>query len=189
MDKRWEHHKGVYKQYLMKSQIRPPDDAKQKAEEMVYDEKVLRIFVDASELKFQGIFGLGVCFVGQGEVIVKSKKQYNQSMKTQIVYAELSAIVFALEQLINMLQETSKTLSHIIIFSDLTLVEQLNMTSDLTNNQSINLIANQIRNLWGEFPKYQYGGKLEVQSMKQDFKKYNPFYKAAHNAARKIIGY
>ncbi|PEQ92935.1 hypothetical protein CN481_14185 [Bacillus sp. AFS006103] len=189
MDKRWEQHKGINKQYLMKSQIKPPDDAKQRAEEMVYDEDVIRIFVDASELKFQGIFGIAVCFVGQGEVKVKSKKQYNQSKKRQIIFAELSAIVFALEQIITMYKEECKIPPEIIIYSDLTLLDQLSGTCNLTKNRSINLIVNEIRNLCIEFLKYHPGINLQIQTMKKGLKRHNPYYKAAHNAARKIIGY
>ncbi|WML26290.1 hypothetical protein [Neobacillus sp. OS1-33] len=188
MDKRWEHHKGVNKQYLMKSQIKPPDDEKRRAEDMIQDEEVINIFVDASELKYQGIFGLGVCFVGQGEVIVKSKKHYNQLMKKQIIYAELLAIIFALEQITTIHKQGLKILPDIRIFSDLALIEKLNSTSDLTKNQSINLIADRIRNLWETFAEYQPEKKLQIQSMSHRDKRHNPFYKAAHNAARKIIG-
>ncbi|MGM7724092.1 hypothetical protein [Metabacillus sp. Hm71] len=184
----WKDHKGIYKQYLMRSLREPSAEAKQRAEDMILDEDVLRVFVDASELKSQGIFGLGLCFVGQGSVIVKSKKLYNQSMKKQIIFAELSAIEFALEQISILYKEKDNTLPEIIIYSDITLVEQLSGTSAITKNQEINLKANRVRNLWEAFLEFQPGIKLQIKNMKQEMKKFNPYYKAAHNAARSVIG-
>lgn len=54
----------------------PTKVAKERFEDWLWDKEVLRVFVDASELKQQGVFGLGVIFVGQGSTLVKSKKHY-----------------------------------------------------------------------------------------------------------------
>ncbi|WP_157081445.1 hypothetical protein [Neobacillus soli] len=154
---------------------------------MVQDEEVLRIFVDASELNYQGIFGQGACFVGQGEVITKCKKHYNLLMKKQNVYAELAAIGFALEQLLAMHKQGCAIKPEILIYSDIPLVDYLNGTKEITKNKSINIIAKKIWDLKQEFEDKLPSINLQIKNMDPELKKFNPFYKAAHNEARKAI--
>lgn len=52
----------------------PTKEAKERFEDWLWDREVMRVFVDTSELKQQGIFGLGAIFVGQGGTIVRSKR-------------------------------------------------------------------------------------------------------------------
>jgi ribonuclease HI len=158
------------------------------AEEILWDEDVLRVFVDTSEIENQGIFGLGVCFVGQGEVIIKSKKYYNLSIRKQNQFAELIAIIFALEQLNTLLKQHSFIPSEVIVYSDLILIDKLSEPNKLTKNELINELIYQINEqrqyILSSYPNIN----INIVSMKKSDKRYNPFYKAAHNAARKIIG-
>lgn len=175
------------KQYLIRDILKPPLSAKARAKEMVEDEEVLKVFVDASELDFQGIFGLGVCFVGQGSVKVISKKHYNQMMKTHNVYAELKSISFAIEELDKIIANTLITPSSVKIFSDCVIVDKLRDNRKLTRNSSFNEIGNKIVALCRIFEGKYETIDINLITMNSDIKRYNPFYKAAHNAARKAL--
>lgn len=175
------------KQYLIKDSVKPPEAAKIRAKRMVDDNDVIKVFVDASELNFQGTFGLGVCIVGQGDVKVRSKKHYNMAMKTHIVYGELQSIAFALMELEKLVADKKITPYKIEIFSDCVIVDSLKMENKLTSIESINTIAMEVVSLWDAFEQEYAEINIQIETMKIELKRYNPFYKAAHNAARKAL--
>ncbi|WP_156292114.1 hypothetical protein [Oceanobacillus salinisoli] len=179
--------KGDYRQKLMRKERVPTKEARERAEGWVLDDEVLRFFVDASELKEQGIFGLGVCIVGQGETRVESKKHYNSAMKKQNTYAELVAVHYALELLPHILRGKIALPENIIVYSDWNEVGRLKETSEITKNKMTNELAKQINEKKESFIERRPGIGLEVSYMSKDLKKWNPYYKAAHNAARNIF--
>lgn len=175
------------KQHLIRDKLEPPIQARIRAKQMIEDEDEVKVFVDASELDFKGVFGLGICFVGQGNVIVKSKKHYNQKMKTHNVYGELQSIAFAIRELDDLIIKKKNHSFKLEIFSDCTIVDQLRGSNKLTRNTAINEVANGVVSLWDDFINKNEMINLQVTTMKADLKRYNPFYKAAHNAARRIL--
>lgn len=175
------------KQYLIKDSVKPPEAAKIRAKKMVDDNDVIKVFVDASELNFQGTFGLGVCIVGQGDVKVRSKKHYNMAMKTHIVYAELQSIALAIRELNKLVINKKITPVKIEIYSDCVIVDRLKVDNKLTSIEMINEVATEVLFLWEDFEQKHKSISLQIETMNGDLKRYNPFYKAAHNAARKSL--
>lgn len=176
-------HRGVNKQYTMRQEKRPSAEAKKHAEDMLWDENTLRCFVDASELDFQGIFGFGACFISNGTVIVKNKKHYRQDMRKKNSYAELMAVIFALEQLEMLLDKKSFTPSKFLLYSDWQGVEDID---NPTKNKETNALRKRINELRDRLLKTN-NLELEIAVMDKEFKRSNPFYQSAHNQARKIL--
>lgn len=181
--------KGNYKQQLVRRQKTPTKEAKERYEDWLWDKDVLRVFVDASELKRQGIFGLGVIFVGQGSTLVKSKKHYKQSMKKMNVYAELVAVEFAMTQLGQVIDNQFSLPSKVYIYSDWSDIKNIKEKTLLDNKiPAINTVSENINEMRNKFLLIHPALELEIFYMGIEEKKYNPFYKGAHNAARMIIG-
>ncbi|NRG46225.1 hypothetical protein HRF87_15870 [Bacillus sp. CRN 9] len=175
---------------LHREQKVPPKEARERADNWLWDQEILRVFVDASELKRQGIFGLGAIYVGQGCTFVKSKKQYNSSMQTVSIYGEIMAVDFALKHLDCILNDKLIAIpSKVIINSDwngIDLVHEENML--LEKFPIINDVAKRINKKMELFSLSNPDIDLIVSSLNSDEKRYNPFYRAAHNASRKAIG-
>ncbi|RSL29305.1 hypothetical protein D7Z54_31885, partial [Salibacterium salarium] len=84
------------KAYLRPKYKKPPEEAKVRAENNRLDNKILRVYTDASGMLGPGIFGLAACYVGQGDVTVKKKKLYDSAQKKSVSDAELESVIFAL---------------------------------------------------------------------------------------------
>lgn len=180
--------RGNYKQQLMRKAKAPTKEARIRFESWLWDKEVLRVFVDASELHYQGIFGLAAIFVGQGSTLVKSKKHYNKSMKKVNIYGEILAVEFALMEVKNVLGSFEQP-SKIEIYSDWNQIDRLKETSMLTKRiPTINDVAERINEMKLLFEYLQPNVELEILYMRTEEKKYNPFYKGAHNASKKVIG-
>jgi ribonuclease HI len=180
--------KGNYKQQLMRGEKVPTKEAKERVDNWLWDSEILRVFVDASEIKNSGIFGLGAIFVGQGTTILKSKKHYNQSMKRVNVYAEIAAIEFALMQLEKVVGAKFYLPLKVLIYSDWNAVDKLKDKTIMTNRISaINAIAEKINERRIQFLKAHPEIDLEIAYLGEE-KKFNPFYISSHNAARQAIG-
>lgn len=187
--KRNYHTKGNYRQQLMRWQKKPTKGARERFESWLWDSEVLRIFADASELQQQGIFGLGVIFVGQGTTLVKSKKHYNHSMRKVNVYAEILAVDFALSNVEEVLINEFCLPSKVLIYSDWDEVDKLNDSPMITKgNSAINAVAERINEKKSLFSISNPTVELEILSMDKEEKVFNPFYKGSHNAARRVIG-
>ncbi len=181
--------KGIHKKQMMRKERVPPKEAQDRVDSWLWDDDTLRVFVDCSELKEQGVFGIGVIFVGQGMTLVKSKKHYNQSMKRMNVYAELVAVEFALIQLDKILNKDFHLPSRIIVFSDWNMVDKLNQTNTVSKRHPpINAVAGKINKRKLQFTTTHSKVELNISYMSEKQKRHNPFYRAAHNASRKAIG-
>lgn len=180
--------KGIFKQQMMRREKSPTREATERAEEWLFDNETLRIFVDASELNYQGIFGLAVCVVGQGETIVHSKKHYNQKMKKMNVYAEAVAIDYALDLLHKTINNYTNQPLRVIVYSDWKEVDNLDTKPDLTKIPAINEVVERIQVKRSRFAYSQEIIGLEIGYMGKELKRYNPYFRASHNAARKILG-
>ncbi|MFP7494417.1 hypothetical protein SFC66_11565 [Terribacillus saccharophilus] len=175
---------------LHREQKVPPKEARERADNWLWDQETLRVFVDASELKRQGIFGLGAIYVGQGCTFVKSKKQYNSSMQTVSIYGEIMAVDFALKNLDFILNEKLIAVpSKVIIISDWNGIDLVYDEDILLEKfPLINDVAKRINKKMELFSLSNPDIDLIVSSLNSDEKRYNPFYKAAHNASGKAIG-
>ncbi|MET1249044.1 hypothetical protein ABWW58_09675 [Sporolactobacillus sp. STCC-11] len=163
----------------------PSAKARQRSENFKWSTDTLFIFVDASELNSSGIFGLASCFVGQGEVIVKSRKHYAQLFKKQNSYAEYAAIWFAIQTLFAVIKQKHQKPDHVILFSDFVHPEDLTIVSAEKNR--LNPIIEKIIFSKNTFLSLHPQIKLTFELMTKELKRHNPYYRAAHNASRKIL--
>jgi hypothetical protein len=178
-------HKSINKQYMLPKYKIPTNERKKEIEQIYFDTQILRIYVDASELRYQGIFGLGVTFVGAGEIKVKSKKIYNVKSRRQIWFGETMAICYALELIPLVFTAFEENINEINIFSDLKMLQTL----DESNNKTSLFIKEQMESpLMNLYRILDNDLTVRVQYLENADKRFNPYYKAAHNAARKAIG-
>ncbi|MGG3691798.1 hypothetical protein [Heyndrickxia ginsengihumi] len=181
--------KGMTKKKLIKMESVPTKESKERIESWLWDSEVLRVFVDASELKNQGIFGFGVIFVGQGATLVRTKKHYNQAMRKVNVYAEIAAVEFALTQVEEVVGNEFDQPSKILIYSDWNEVDKLKETAMLTKRvPEINAIAKKINEKKLLFTISHPTVELEILYMGDEMKKHNIYHRGAHNFSRKVIG-
>lgn len=177
--------KSSNKQYMLPEYKVPPNTRRQVINDILFDQEIIRCYVDASELKMQGVFGLGMTLVGNGEVLVKSKKEYHQNLRGNNWYGETRAICYALEILPTLISSFPNT-NKIEIYSDLSLIQSL---KEETKNKTKLFVKEQVELYLMKFQEEQIKNfLLEFLFLSNNEKKYNPFYTAAHNAARKIIG-
>lgn len=182
------HSMGNYKQQLMRRKKAPTKEAKERFERWLWDSEILRVFVDGSELKNSGVFGLGIIFVGEGTTLVQSKKHYEQEMRKVNVYAEILAVEFALTQIEKVVGKEFQP-EKVQIYSDWSEVDKLVETAMLTKRMpAINAVAEKINERKLMFSKAYPTIELDISYMGEELKKFNPFYRASHNAASKAIG-
>lgn len=178
---------GMDKQVILNEHAIPTRQATRRSGDMQWDNETLRVFVDASELNEQGIFGLAGCFVGQGEVFTRMKKHYNLKFKGQNPYAECMAILFVIQILPSVIKKKYTKPKKIFIFSDLVQFDWFDKVEtpfhDVEMNQIIIQIRDNLKAIGNLFPDIQFN----VRYMSNTLKRHNPFYRAAHNAARRAI--
>ncbi|TGA96348.1 hypothetical protein E4665_15910 [Sporolactobacillus shoreae] len=185
MDKHIHHHYEPNRHTFLNEFAIPTQEAIQRSGDMQFDNETLRIFVDASELYGHGIFGLAGCFVGQGQVFTESKKIYNLKYKRQNAYAEYMVILYVIQRLPGIIRKKYVKPDRIFIFSDFIQFEKLIQTDQPFHDEEMNQVVAQIKISKQKFESLYPNIKLDIRIMSHSLKRNNPFYKAAHNAARK----
>lgn len=180
------HYEANNRQQVFLNSFAVPDTkARQRSETFKWSADTLFTFVDASELNSSGIFGLAACFVGQGEVVVKSRKHYDQLFKKLNSYAEYVAIWFAVQTLFTVIKQKHQKPDHVILFSDFVHPEELTVAS--AEKSRLNPIIEKILiskdTFLASFPQIE----LTFELMTKELKRHNPYYRAAHNASRKVL--
>lgn len=151
--------------------------------EILLDEKILRIYCDASTHANQGLYGLASAIVGFGSVHVKTKKIYSKHVGRS-TYAECKSVEFILSYLLEYLKSLSALPDKVIIYSDYNLIEDV-----LTEGKTPKEIVEVVHLMQAHLEKIQNTIKIPVDlKFIGTDKKNNPYYTAAHNAARKVIG-
>lgn len=178
---------GSNKQFLLNQKKEPTKDRRKEIEDFRFDNKTFRVYTDSSELQQQGIFGLSFTCVGNGTVIVKSKKYYNKEFRGKNVYAEVMAIAFAIKEMINILRGFIDLPKEVIIYSDLNWIEELEKTKWARNPQKKQFVES-IQIATERFKQEYPDTKLKISYADKGEKSYNPYYASSHNASRKILG-
>lgn len=176
---------GRNQQFLMNEYNAPPIERRLQIEAYRLDTETFRVYTDASELEKKGIFGLAFACVGNGGVIVRSKKYYNQGICGKNPFAEIAAVSFAIQELTDIKQSEYNDIEDAYILSDINWIdnyENSKWSRDPDKSDFIKSITANKRTFEKQFPDVQ----LSISYIGED-KRYNPFYKAAHNAARKIL--
>lgn len=92
-------------------------------------------------------------------------------------------------QLGQVIDNQFKQPSKVYIYSDWSEIKNIKEKTILDNKiPAINTLAKNINEMRNKFLLIHSAMELEIFYMSIEEKKYNPFYKGAHNAAREIIG-
>jgi hypothetical protein len=174
------------KQYMLPKYKFPTEAKREEIENIYFDSRIMRIYVDASELKRQGIFGLGAIFVGAGHISIESKKDYRPDLKGQMWFAETMAICYALDLIPEIIINRFEDISEILLYSDLHMLQSIN---EKTKNKTKLFVLEQVELSLARLNKrLENPLKVEIHFLNNEQKRFNPYYAAAHNASRKIIG-
>ncbi|QHT45582.1 hypothetical protein M662_03330 [Bacillus sp. SB49] len=177
--------KGIHKQYLLNKNKTPPSEAKERAEEMRLNEVELHVFNSSSELDGNtGVFGLGVSYVGQSQVITKSRKFYFPTQKGKIQQVMVQSMIFSLIKLEDIL------LCKIIKPKIVNIYSTLESNGiDVLGHHPLYLSNNvqYINQLFNKLNRDFHDISFHHMQLDKGLRTYNPFFKAANNAARNII--
>lgn len=183
---KWDNKKSINKQYLQNEYKIPTPEAKERAEEMRLSKYEMNVFVDISELVEGGVFGLGVCYVGQDEVITKSKKYYDSIKRGKIQRAMIEATIHSLKEITNILNNRLYPPTIIMIYSTLDIKGTYLKEGNLSGSAKKYVLSKTngiMKDLILNFPDIEF----RFEQLDRSIKRYNPFYTAAHNAARSIL--
>ncbi|MCK8487005.1 hypothetical protein M0651_07475 [Paenibacillus sp. MBLB2552] len=156
---------------------------------ILHDRQTISVYCDCSTIPDQEVAGVGVCFVGDGETKVESKKLYMGYVNVPM-YAELKAVSFAVSTLPKILGFYSRRLvrpERIIIYSDCDHIERLLYTDSMPRRAFMREAVSDLRQLLAEISKELKGYDLMVSYIGTE-KKHNVYFSAAHNSARRVLG-
>lgn len=180
---KWDEQKSINKQYLLNKYKLPTLEAKESAENMRISKSVVNIFVDISELMGKGVFGLGICYVGQEEVITKSKKYYDSVKKGNLQRALLEAVIYSLKEIPNILYSRLYLPPIIMVYTTLDIKFTDGNILGSVKKGELNKLNEIVEDLILSFPDINF----RFAKLDRSIKSYNPFYTAAHNAARNVL--
>lgn len=158
--------------------------------EILHNPDIITVYSDYSTIFDSNIIGLAGCFVGNGNTYVESRKQYLE-FENETVYGEMQAVSFCLGMLPDMLSDYRRLLqrpSKVILYSDMKVIGNVQDDTITFKKQHYNVAANEIRKLLAEFRSAFPLMDINIEFLGKERKRSNIYFKAAHNAARKVIG-
>ncbi|MCA1022134.1 hypothetical protein [Halobacillus litoralis] len=180
--------KSVHQQYLLNDYKAPTPEAKERAEDIRLNKEEMKIFMSYSELSGELlVLGLGGCYVGQGEVITRSKKMYpSRNKKGLHQKAMLGSLAFCMEELEDVLNN-KVTLPDTISFYTNLKSNGINLATEIDGDSEKRELVDKVqelkRTIIQDFPQMHF----EFRELDKDMRRYNPFFAAANNAARRVI--
>jgi len=156
-----------------------PEEIKEKIYQQYYSQDKLYIYCDMSMNLENNSMSVACTYITNGTITIKT--QYAHPPRDCIGkngYGELKAVTFALKHFEKYVSRSTE----IIIYSDVQDIGQKKFknTSFESAQQEINILLSKT--------KLTHPNKtISIQYLSNELKKYNPFYKSAHNAARKLI--
>jgi hypothetical protein len=163
---------------------RPSEERQAEMDAYLWDREMMRVYCDCSVSRPLKAFGLGVAIVFDGSVIVRSRKAYDRTMQLLPTHGELQALGYAIEQTSVMLKDVMNVPMHLFVYSDVDHVQQIVHGGDIeTFADSARRIAAARTRLERTWPSVE----LNLCYLPPDEQKHNPYYAAAHNAARREV--
>ncbi|MFF2156053.1 hypothetical protein ACFVVQ_12125 [Paenibacillus chitinolyticus] len=151
---------------------------------ILLDDQTISVFCDYSGVQNQTLGGMGVCIVGDNETSVHSKLLYSDHINAN-VYGEIKAAIYGIEVASIALEKYGRRLtrpSNVIFFTDclhlkvpMKFKKEYIIEAKEEFSAALEMIAR-------DYPMYKFDLQLIGEG-----KKHNMYYKAAHNAARKVI--
>lgn len=162
-----------------------PENMKMWVYDQYFSQQVLSVYCDASIKHDQSVIGIACSYVANGSVIVKRKFIKPPSCYKSVppIYAEMKSLIFALTHF----EEHVYQCNDVIIYSDVNHIDRI-LTNDKMFKKHLRLQADrkELKSLYNQ-KKNSFKIRLSIRYLPKSKKKFNPFYKSAHNAANKVI--
>ncbi|WP_018130507.1 hypothetical protein [Effusibacillus pohliae] len=150
----------------------------------LWDRHTMRIYCDCSISQKLGAHGVAAAFVFDGSVIVRSRKVYDLTMKLRSTHGELQAVLFALRELTVGVPGISTPTDQVIVYTDVQSIETL---IERPNEEAVRSLSKQITGakmaILSKWPDLD----VQILFLPPEEQKHNPWYTAAHNAARREV--
>jgi hypothetical protein len=162
-----------------------PEDLKSWVLDQYYDKDTLSVYCDASIRNDRRLIGIACSYISNGFIIVKHQYVQPPSNRANVssYYAEIKGVMFAL----NFFGNYKGICSEVVIYSDLRDIERmLSEAIFYKKNMELEQIRKELKQLY-KLKKAEYGEKLQIKYLTIEKRKFNPFYRSAHNAARNLI--
>jgi ribonuclease HI len=150
----------------------------------LHNNEIISVFCDCSVLPDNPRIGIAYSMVGDSQFTLRSRASTINYLNTN-VYAEIKALSFALETIPKLLDKYRTLLRRpkkVHIYSDLNIIETL---INGGGKAEIREAVEELKILRDKFI-VSMSFDLEIGYMDEERNK-NVYYKAAHNAARKVV--
>lgn len=163
---------------------RPSEERQTEMDEYLWDRETMRVYCDCSVSYPLKSFGIAVAVVFDGSVTVRSRKKYDTTGHLLPTHGELQALQYAIEQTSAMLRDTLNLPTRVVVYSDVNHIEHILHGGDIvTFADSARRVAaarTSFANKWSTVD-------LNICYLPPEEQRHNPYYAAAHNAARKEV--
>ncbi|MFS0594426.1 hypothetical protein AB1L05_22900 [Cytobacillus horneckiae] len=162
-----------------------PTDLKNWVIEQYFNQQCMSIYCDASVKQDQQVIVVACSYVANN--FIQVKQQYVQPLQFHKpippMYAEMKSIIFALKHFEKHIGQCTEA----IIYSDVNDIERILGDEPLfKKNPALQKTRSELKMLHDN-KLVTTNIKLSIEYLPVERKRYNPFYKSAHNAAYRLI--
>lgn len=168
-----------------KPHLEVSEDLKAWVLKQYYDQDTLSVYCDASISSDHSLIGVACSYISNGSIVVK--QQYAQPAlfggNVSSWYAEMKGIMFAL----NFFEKYKGMSSNVVIYSDLVDIHRI-LGEEVMFKKNIELqkARKELKQLY-KIKKDLHGEKLDIKYLPIEQRKFNPFYRSAHNTSRSLV--
>ncbi|MGG4438393.1 hypothetical protein AAXE64_27965 [Priestia megaterium] len=161
-----------------------PQEAKDWIYEQYLNRDTLYVYCDMSLSVEKQVMSLACSYLNNG--YIKVKKQLFQPHKRllhQNVYGEVKAVIFALKNFHNHIGRNKK----VIIYSDIEDIEKMANNEVATDKPVMMKVQNELMQVYRSVCNEYKDMDISIQFLPPSKQRYNPYHKAANNAARRLL--
>lgn len=169
-----------------KREDKVPNELKEMVYEQYFSRNALYIYCDSSCSKTTTEMAVACTYLQNGSVIVKQQLVYSpRDVLGKNIYGELKAVIFALTHFSKYL---GGIYENVTIFSDVDDIEKL-LSNQIVfkNNNSLRKLHSELITLYEKKKRENPNLSIEIKYLPLHQKRHNPFLKASHNAAKKLL--
>ncbi|MGI8386608.1 hypothetical protein [Robertmurraya sp. P23] len=171
--------------FWIKYKEKVPENIKGLIYDQYYSKETMYVYCDMSMKPGYTTMAISCSYIKEGTVIVKHQYIYppEESFKKNI-YGELKAIIFALSNY----KKYIGSCKSMVIYSDVFNIEKI-LIKEITfkKSKSLKIVQDELINLYKVSGNKINSKCIEIKYLTEELKRYNPFYKSAHNAARELF--
>ncbi|MFT9494594.1 MULTISPECIES: hypothetical protein [Bacillota] len=168
-----------------KNEDKVPSEIKEMIFQQYYSRDTLFIYCDMSMKHNYPTMAVACSYIKDS--LVQVKQQYVHPPRESVsknIYGELKAILFALTHFEKYIGDCST----IIFYSDVRDIEKF-LTKEIVfkKNDSLSQLQEEIHLMFRKIKNKHTNKNITVCYLSHELRKYNPFYKSAHNAAKRML--